>query len=217
MAPWTSAPGVKMTPDSVQMLNSLSKVITATACLMLVEDGTLSLDDKAYNYISNRFTSTGNGVPDIKIQNLLRMRAALGTRENNEIDYNANNIETDFQNYLNVDVLAPPGERLEYQNGQFAFIQFVIDEVTAAGFTDWVQTNIISKSSAEIDYTPPENRSPAEEKIRIYDPSDGSYQDEENPSYEGVGGVLRFPKRVWEVYDRAKHGKIHLKKSFAEG
>ncbi|MGE0285844.1 MAG: serine hydrolase domain-containing protein [Bradyrhizobium sp.] len=46
-----AASGLPMTPDSIFQLYSLSKAVTSTAAMMLVEEGRLSLDDPVEKYI----------------------------------------------------------------------------------------------------------------------------------------------------------------------
>jgi len=111
-APWTPSPTVKMSAGSVHTLDSLSKMITACGILKLEEKGEISLQDKAYEYVKNRFPKRGEKIDQITIQNLLRMRGAVGKRDNNEIDYTASDIETDFQGWLKgADLLDPERER----------------------------------------------------------------------------------------------------------
>ena len=215
-APWTSSPTVQMSTDSVHTLDSLSKIITACGVLKLEEKSSISLEDEAYEYIKNRFPKRGEKVDKITIEDLLRMRGAIGERNGNEIDYTASNIETDFQDWLTGgSLLDSERERNEYQNGQFAFLQFLIEEVTGKSYVSWIQNNILNKTSAELSPVPPQNRTPQEEEILLYDQS-GNASSAFNPTYEGVGGFYGSVSEFNKFLNSLQNGKIVSDSSFVK-
>lgn len=215
-APWTSSPTVQMSTNSVHTLDSLSKIITACGILKLEEKGEISLEDKAYEYIKDRFPERREKIDKITIKDLLRMRGAIGERNGNEIDYTASDIETDFQDWLTgASLLDLERKRNEYQNGQFAFLQFLIEGVTGESFVKWIQNNVLNKTSAELSPIPPQNRTPQEEEILLYNQS-GNASSAFNPTYEGVGGFYGSVSEFNKFLDSLQNGEIVSKSNFVK-
>ena len=101
-----------LTPDSMFRIMSMTKPFTATAVMMLADEGKLSLDDPVEKYIpsfANSMLRDGTMVKDLTIRRLLTHTSGLGGDQN-----------TPFSLEATAEMLAQrafdfqPGERWQY-------------------------------------------------------------------------------------------------------
>jgi len=129
---------VAVKPDTVFQSGSVGKQFTATAVMMLVEEGKLGLDDKLNKYLTNVPQSWAN----IKVRHLLTHTSGLG-------DYLSDfDVQQDYtQDELLAKVAATPlafqpGEKWSYSNLGYLTLGILIGKVTGTFYGDFLQERI---------------------------------------------------------------------------
>lgn len=140
------------TKDSLQInsafqLASVSKTFTATAILMLMDQGKLSLKDNVQKYFP-KFPYSG-----ITIDLLLSHRSGLfnyiyccekycekPNKYNKGVFDNAAMMEIITNNKC--DVYAQPNKKFEYCNTNYAILACIVEKVSGQSFADYVEQNI---------------------------------------------------------------------------
>lgn len=130
--------------DSTQMqLASVSKVITATAVLMLYEQGLIKLEDTFKKYFPEF------PYPDVTLQQLLNHRSGLPNYIylfNEQIaqpNYKMNNEEVmDLFCFKVPKPYLKPNTRFNYCNTNYALLALLITKVSKLSYSDYLQTFI---------------------------------------------------------------------------
>jgi CubicO group peptidase (beta-lactamase class C family) len=131
-----------LTSRSVFNLASVSKPITATAILLLVQEGKLSLDDSVQKWIPN-FPYEG-----ITIRHLLNHTSGLPDYlDLFEMYWDKAKIadNDDLLRYLikyKPERLFAPNKRVEYSNTGYILLALIVEHVTDMDFADFLQGNI---------------------------------------------------------------------------
>lgn len=131
-----------LTLQSVFNLASVSKPITASAILLLIQEDKLSLDDPVQKWIPN-FPYEG-----ITIRHLLNHTSGLPDYlDLFEMYWNKAKIadNDDLLRYLikyKPERLFAPNERVEYSNTGYILLAIIVERVTDMNFADFLQDNI---------------------------------------------------------------------------
>lgn len=133
-------PAVPVEPKTNFRLASVTKQFTATAVLMLVEDGRLRLDDKLTDWFAD-FPAYGK---EITVDHLLHHTSGL-------LDYEEL-LDASSRQLLDSDVLDkmmqqdstyfPPGTRYRYSNSGYAVLAMLVEKAGARRFADFLQQRI---------------------------------------------------------------------------
>lgn len=148
----------KMQPYNTMRVASVSKLITATAIMKLVEDGKLKLDDKVFglNGILNDtifLKYKDKRVEDITVYNLLNHSAGWRSRWGDHMfikDVIAKELGKELPISLNDIVVFAlskklhftPGSGSSYSNLGYGILQLVIEKVTNEGYEEYIKSNI---------------------------------------------------------------------------
>jgi CubicO group peptidase (beta-lactamase class C family) len=129
---------VPVTPETVFQSGSMGKQFTATAVMLLVEDGKIQLDDPVGEYIE--------GAPDtwknIKIRNLLTHTSGLGDYPE-DFNYRQDRTEDQLLEMLKKQPLSfQPGEKWEYSNLGYMLLGIVIHKVSGQFYGDLLQERV---------------------------------------------------------------------------
>ena len=125
--------------DNMQLMNpytrmvsaSLAKPVCAISIMKLVEEGEIGLNDKAYNYIKDRYPDVHDSIKDITIYQLLTHTSGLnGPSKLSTFDAVLKNSATPTQNS-------------HYHNANYWFLAFVVEGVTGQGYIDYARRNIL--------------------------------------------------------------------------
>lgn len=131
-----------LTSRSVFNLASVSKPITATAILLLVQEGKLSLNDSVQKWIPNL------PYEGITIRHLLNHTSGLPDYlDLFELNWDKKKIadNDDLLRYLikyKPERLFAPNERVEYSNTGYILLALIVERVTDMDFADFLQENI---------------------------------------------------------------------------
>ncbi len=132
---------VPVTPDSVFELASLTKPFTATAIMMLVEEGKVGLDDKISKYLTNAPDSWSG----ITVRHLLTHTAGLkystmatfaGSRL---MDYTR---AVSFESASKYPLDFTPGERYQYSDTGYTLLGMIIEEASGRRYLEFLTERI---------------------------------------------------------------------------
>ena len=138
---------VSVKPETIFQTGSVGKQFTATAVMMLVEDGKLRLDDPIGKYLSgapatwknitvrNLLTHT-SGIHDYETESLKKKGAAFINLRN---DYTEEEL---FKKFSGLPLDFPPGSKWNYSNSGYVILGILIHKVTGQFYGDVLQERI---------------------------------------------------------------------------
>lgn len=137
--------GVKMQPEHVFEIGSITKQFTAIAILMLEEQGKLKVEDEITKFIPDYPT---NG-KTITIHQLLNHTSGIKSytamqsfREKARVDLSPTELIDVFKNEpMDFD----PGEQYRYNNSGYILLGHIIEVITDESYEDFVQKNFFDK------------------------------------------------------------------------
>src|SRR5579884_1059362 len=184
-----TANNIAVQPDSMFRIASLSKPLTATAILTLVQDGKLSLDDKAFSILSD-ITPPPGVTPDPRLKNITvaqllqhsggwddtvtpdpgwipdQVAASLGTQ--------APASSTDMIRYMLGQKLDfTPGTQYAYSDFGYTVLGRIIEHVSGMSYEQYVRTKVLLPAGItgmRIGNTLPQGQLPKE--VKYYDTAD---------------------------------------------
>lgn len=126
---------------------SISKMFTATAVMQLIEQGVLSLDDRAVRLVPWLAEHSDPRVQEIAIRHLLRHGGGL-LRDGHNADFWQ--LKQPFpdkydlrQEVFNARLVARPGGKLKYSNLGYALLGQIIERVSGRSYSQHVTEEII--------------------------------------------------------------------------
>jgi len=136
--------GVK--PETVFQTGSVGKQFTATAVMMLVEEGKVGLDDKLSKYLAG----TPEGWKDVTVRNLLTHTSGIADYTDSEytkagglINLRGDYTEAElYQRFVQLPLNFETGTKWKYSNTGYALLGFVIHKVTGEFYGDFLQERI---------------------------------------------------------------------------
>jgi CubicO group peptidase (beta-lactamase class C family) len=138
---------VPVKPETIFQTGSVGKQFTATAVMMLVEDGKIRLDDPIRKYlpgspatwdkitVRNLLTHT-SGIPDYESDSLKKKGAAFVNLRN---DYTEDEL---FKKFSGLPLDFPPGSQWRYSNSGYVILGILIHKVTGQFYGDVLQERI---------------------------------------------------------------------------
>ena len=138
---------VPVKPETIFQTGSVGKQFTATAVMMLVEDGKIRLDDPIGRYLSgapatwknitvrNLLTHT-SGIHDYETESLKKKGAAFINLRN---DYTEDEL---FKKFSGLPLDFPPGSKWSYSNSGYVILGILIHKVTGQFYGDLLQERI---------------------------------------------------------------------------
>jgi len=115
---------------------SLTKAFTAMAVLMLEEEGLLSVEDQAADYLPEFQTLRG-----ITLHHLLTHTSGISGRKYNW--------ETVSEAFANGKPEKAPGEEMQYSNGNYILLGKIIEKVSGEKYTDFMNKRILGPLGLE--------------------------------------------------------------------
>lgn len=135
---------VKLQPNNVFQIGSMTKQFTAVAILLLEQDGKLNTSD----YISKYIPDYPNG-NKISIHNLLTHTSGIKdftkTKGLSEIAQKEMTPKMMVDFFKNEPVDFQPGEKFEYNNSGYVVLGYIIELVSGKTYEDFIQLNIFDK------------------------------------------------------------------------
>lgn len=135
---------VKLEPNNVFQIGSMTKQFTAVAILLLEQDGKINTAD----YISKYIPDYPNG-NKISIHNLLTHTSGIKdftkTKGLSEIAQKEMTPKMMVDFFKNEPVGFQPGEKFEYNNSGYVVLGYIIELVSGKTYEDFIKLNIFDK------------------------------------------------------------------------
>ena len=129
---------VPVKPETIFQSGSVGKQFTATAVMMLVEEGKIGLDDPLTKYFPDAPTTW----KDVTVRELLSHTAGFGDYPK-DFDYRKDWTEDEGLKLIESIPLAyPPGTKWEYSNFGYVTLGILIHRVTGEFYGDFLQQRI---------------------------------------------------------------------------
>jgi len=133
-------------PDTIFQTGSVGKQFTATAVMMLVEEGKIALDDRLLNYVEG----TPAAWKDVTIRQLLTHTSGIadyggeeGTMGKGVINFRNDYTEEQLvQAFAKMPMDFAPGEKWSYSNTGYVLLGIVIHKVTGKFYGEVLQERI---------------------------------------------------------------------------
>jgi D-alanyl-D-alanine carboxypeptidase len=133
---------VPATPDTVYELGSITKQFTASAVMLLVEEGKLGLDDPISKHLSDLPASWS----EVTVRHLLTHTSGIKSytglpsfQENGRKDYTHQEL---IKLVADLPIEFQPGEKWAYNNTGYFLLGMLIEKVTAKSYGDYLQERI---------------------------------------------------------------------------
>ncbi len=200
----------KATPHTIYPLASLSKSITATGIMLLVEEGQIDLDRSVSDYLGGANLAVHMGqASDIKVRNILNMTAGI-PHGSKTFDDNASVRPLSSAQFLERHCFSafPPGKSHHYSNISMAVADQMIETVSGESVAHYMQTKLFNplgmmRTSAHIG--PERIKSAATKYGADGTPLPHSY-------FQPLGGGGYYSS----AHDLLLYGMFHLKRRHAE-
>lgn len=223
-----AAEDVKNSSDVVYAVASVTKQFTASAVMMLYEQGKLDLDDTLDKYFPDykygeditlrMLLYQRSGIPDYSIDiydkkvvascdgdsgysKAVEVRDDVGAKENREVIR---------EMFLSRKLLFEPGEYFDYSDSNYALLAEVVPIVTGIGYHDFIRRNIFDPlgmtSSAFID-----EHDFLEESLIIAQPDREEFEYDYFEYYGveyGCGDIMTSPKDLYKWYKALFSGRV---------
>lgn len=135
---------IKATPHTMYSLASISKPITATGLMVLVERGLVNLDRPANEYLgAMKIRAIEGEATDVTVRRLLHHTAGLGMQWNFFYDnkpYRRPTMDESIRRY-GVCVY-PPGKTYNYANFGYGIIDYIIERVSQKTYPEFMRTEV---------------------------------------------------------------------------
>ena len=127
--------------DSIFLVASISKPVTAMAVMKLVDQGRIALDDPAQKYLPE---FTGDGRERITIRNLLSHSSGLPDMlpDNIELRKRHAPLKEFVSGALRTPLLFPPGTRVSYQSMGILLASEIVERVSAMPLDRFLQREV---------------------------------------------------------------------------
>lgn len=134
---------VKATEKSVYRIGSITKMFTAVGVLLLVEDGSLSLDDPLTKFVPD-YPSPGEKVT---VRHLLNHTSGIVSFTDLPDHWNGMRKDLNHEEMLDrirdKPFLFPPGERFEYCNSGYYLLGMIIEKASGQKYETFLQERIL--------------------------------------------------------------------------
>lgn len=136
-----------VTENSIFHTASISKLFTAEAIMMLIEQNAITLDDKLVDILPE-LKYDDKRVKQISIKNLLNHTSGLPDISNYHWNNNhqSDNSLGEFVLGLNLKLDSDPSSEYQYSNLAYDILGYVIEKVSGSTFDDFLKENILNKS-----------------------------------------------------------------------
>jgi D-alanyl-D-alanine carboxypeptidase len=177
----------KVNPNTVFRIASMSKQFTASAAMLLIEEGKLSLETK----IRTIFNEAPKDWEPITIHHLLTHTS--GMPDPDGFSMSAQYTIPQFLSLFKKPLLSTPGDQYRYSNYGFSVLALAVEKVSGMPFRDFVRTRIFEPAGMNNSrYYTMDELVPDRANGYYYDPGKG-YRNKlaARPQvYDGSGGVM---------------------------
>lgn len=139
--PAKAAPALRK--DALFLIASITKPVTATAIMMLLERGRLALDDRVADYVP---AFAANGKRDVLLRHLLTHTSGLPDMvpDNEKLRRAHRPFAAFVQETCRLPLLFPPGTRVNYQSMGIAMLAEIVHQVTGVTLADFLAKEVFA-------------------------------------------------------------------------
>jgi CubicO group peptidase (beta-lactamase class C family) len=205
---------VPVKPETIFQSGSVGKQFTATAVMMLVEEGKIGLNESIGKY----FTDAPDSWKDITVRHLLTHTAGM-TDYPKDFDFRRDYTEDELlKRAASIPLAFRPGEKWSYSNLGYVMLGILVSKVTGKFYGDFLQERIFrplgmntARIISEADIVP--NRAAGYELVN----GDLKNQQWVSPALNTTGdGALYLTALDMAKWDAALYGEKILKRSSLE-
>lgn len=181
---------IPVDPHTIFNIGSISKVFTATAIMLLVDDGKVRLDEPVTTYIPE-FRMADPRYRDITVRMLLDHSSGLpGTTGQNDFGfrYNPGVFPQILANLAQSHLKHAPGAQAPYTNDGFSLAEIVVERVSGQRFMDFLAQRVFQPLSMVDTGVGVGDRTGRTAAV-FYDPETGRREPLETLSLLGAGGL----------------------------
>lgn len=180
---------VPVTSTTLFNIGSITKVFTATAIMLLVDDGKVKLDDPVTKYLPE-FTMADPRYKDITVRMTLNHASGLpGTTGQNNFgfEYNKDFFRQTLESLSRAHLAHAPGEMAPYTNDGFTLAEMIVERVSGQRFTDFLKERALkplgmAKTGLSV------GQRPEEPMAAYYEPGSARREPPEAVTLIGAGG-----------------------------
>jgi len=200
---------IKSTNDSLYMIGSNTKVLTAICILKLMEEGVLSLEDDIRKFIPEFQVKSTFDYDKITIANLLMHRSGLvGDMYHLILDRNG-----DFHDVIkelkHTYLTAMPGTMFAYSNVGYTVLGIIIERASGLSYQEYVKKSIAQPLGIRIHFL-----QTAEERADFTQTVSLCYNKAGKEVEDPLGTMLPAGSNTYmSIIDFVKFGQIFLKKN----
>ena len=137
---------IPLKTESLFYLASVSKQFTATAILMLIQEGKIQLDDKIIQYL----TELPPVYNEITFRNLLNHTSGIPDYYEFAKLHDGFTNEDVLKVLLNIDSLEfQPGDQYKYSNSGYVLLSVLVNRISGDSFAEFLKENALDKAGLE--------------------------------------------------------------------
>lgn len=136
--------GVEATTDSLFQIGSVTKVVTATLVMQLVEEDLLELDMPVRRHLPNLRLGSDDAAAAITVRQLLSHTAGFEGDIFTDTGRGDDCLEKYVAELSGVPQLFPPGERFSYSNAGYCLLGRLVEVLRDMPFDDCLQEHLLS-------------------------------------------------------------------------
>ncbi len=202
--------GNKIPPaeDSLYMIGSNTKVLTALGIFRLLEDGKLSLDDDIRNYIPEFSVKSRTGDCPVTVGNLLMHRGGIQCDLYDLMIGNSHSYTDVPAALAETYRAAVPGEMFSYSNLGYTLLGIICERISGRKYTEFLQEVLLDPLGMEV-YFLPEKELP----VSVLNRTAKSYDKAGRLAEDPLGTLLPAGACTYmTIGDLAKIGRLLLNK-----
>jgi CubicO group peptidase (beta-lactamase class C family) len=151
------ADGVPVTPDTIFLLGSITKVWTATLVMQLVDEGLVGLDDPVNKHLNPRLRLADQEVADsVTVRQLLTHSGGFYGDADEPPGRGDDAVKNTIESYAELPQLHRPGALFSYSNSGFNVLGRVVECLRDKTWDDALQDHVIAPLKLERAFTLPE-------------------------------------------------------------
>ncbi|NHM08232.1 beta-lactamase family protein [Flavobacterium sp. CYK-4] len=136
---------VKLTPESIFQLGSMTKQFTSIAILILEEKGLLQTQDPVSKYVAD-FPNGQNITLHHLLTHTSGIRDFTKMKQLKEIAQKEMSAQMMVDFFKNEPVDFAPGEKFDYNNSGYVLLGHIIEVASGSSYEDFIQKNIFEKA-----------------------------------------------------------------------
>ena len=200
--------GIKSNNDSLYMIGSNTKVLTALAILKLMEEGKLSLEDDVRKHIPEFEVQSYFEYDKITVKNLLMHRSGLVSDLFHLILDKKRDYHDVIPELRETYLTATPGKMFSYSNVGYTVLGIVIERVSGLSYTEYIQEEIAKPLGIQVHFLLNEG-----DRIPFADTVSLSYDKKGKAMEDNLSTLLPAGSNTYmSLLDFIKLGQMFLKK-----